>query len=406
VHQKLFAPAKHRAAEQFYHHNGRLLGFEEQALANSRGISNYTAEGFVRRWHQKVFERARYWATRDRNIDVAYGTTFAFLIYLTGLIIVLLGVDGIREQRFGIGHLVSFMLYLGYLTVPTRGLADILFQAFGGLGAVARIQALFQCRPLTQAAAGAPALDLTAGRIELTGLQFGYPGKTSLYHGLDLQIDGGTTVAIVGPSGAGKSTLAYLLDYYYPLSGGSITIDGQDVAQVATDSLRRAITIVSQEPFLLNDSVRANLLMVRPDASDEQIQTACRDSFALEFVEKLPQGLDTEIGSGGVDLSAGQQQRLSLAQAFLRDTPILVMDEATSALDSHSEQQVIQAMQRLRRGRTTLLIAHRYSSIQTADQVIYLNGDGTAAQGSHEALMIEHTGYREAVQWQTQKRDQ
>ncbi len=404
VHQRLFAPHKRRATERFYEFNGRLLGFEEQALAHTRGINHYTAEHQVGALHQGVFEKARYWATRDRNIDVWYGNTFAFLIYVSGLVIVLLGIEGIKEQRFGIGHLVSFMLYLGYLTVPSRGLADILFQSFGALGASARVRELFHAQPLTRDHEGAPPLQIRQGAIECRDLAFAYHDKSMLYAGLDISIAGGETVALVGPSGAGKTTLANLLDRYYEPVRGMILIDGQDIAGVSLASLRRNITIVSQEPFLFNDTIRANLLMVQPEADHARLLACCRDSFAQEFIDKLPQGLDTVIGSGGVELSTGQKQRLSLAQAFLRHTPILIMDEATSALDSHSEQQVIEAMQRLRKGRTTLLIAHRYSSLQSAHRILYFNGDGTVSLGRHEELMHNHAGYQQAVAWQTRKK--
>ena len=142
--------------------------------------------------------------------------------------------------------------------------------------------------------------------------------------------------------------------------------------------------------------------MVKPDASQIQLEEACKNSFAWEFIEKLENGLDTVIGTEGIELSTGQKQRLSLAQAFLRDTPILILDEATSALDSFSEQKVIEAIQHLRQSRTTLIIAHRYSSIKNANRVVYFNGDGTITVGKHDELMQSHGGYREAVEWQTQ----
>ncbi|MGD8939560.1 MAG: ATP-binding cassette domain-containing protein, partial [Gammaproteobacteria bacterium] len=153
-------------------------------------------------------------------------------------------------------------------------------------------------------------------------------------------------------------------------------------------------------------TIKANLVMVKPEATLTQIEEACKNSFAWEFIEKLEKSLDTDIGSGGVELSTGQKQRLSLAQAFLRDTPILILDEATSALDSYSEQKVIEAIQRLRQSRTTLVIAHRYSSIKNADMVVYFNGDGTITVGEHDQLMQSHCGYREAVEWQTQTQTQ
>lgn len=400
IHQRIFAPHKRNAVEKFLQHNGELLSFEEQALANTRGISNYTAEAYLATLHKSAFEKARFWITRDRNIDTYFGTSFSFMIYATGLIIVLLGIDAIQANRISIGQLVSFLLYLGYLTVPTRGIAEILFQSLGSIAAAHRIQHIFQTLPNVSETPNASTLQVAQGQIELNNVCFAYGHNPVIYNNLNLTIHGGETIALVGPSGSGKTTLSNLIARYFEPLQGTISIDGQDLRNVTTPSLRQQITIVSQEPFLLSETIRANLLMVRPEASDSQMLQACKDSFAWEFIEKLTDGLDTVIGAGGVELSTGQKQRLSLTQAFLRDTPILILDEATSALDSHSEQMVIEAIQRLRQSRTTLVIAHRYSSIKNADRVVYFNGDGTITAGSHEELMHSHRGYREAVQWQ------
>lgn len=400
AHQRIFAPYKRTAVEQFLENNGKLLSFEEQALANSRGISNYTAESYLTKLHKLVFEKARYWITRERNIDTYFAVSFTFMIYITGLVIVLLGVEGIQANRFSIGQLVSFLLYLGYLTVPTRGIAEIAFQSMGSIAAAQRIQHIFQAQPIVNEIANVGELHISKGQIKIKNVSFAYGDAPCIYRDLDLNISGGETIALVGPSGSGKTTLSNLIARYFDPQNGTFSIDGQNLRDVALPSLRRHITIVSQEPFLLSDTIRANLLMVKPEATEAQIMEACKNSFAWEFIEKLPNALDTVIGTGGVELSTGQQQRLSLAQAFLRDTPILILDEATSALDSYSEQMVIEAVQRLRQSRTTLIIAHRYSSIKNADRVVYFNGDGTVTTGNHEELMRTHKGYREAVQWQ------
>ena len=153
---------------------------------------------------------------------------------------------------------------------------------------------------------------------------------------------------------------------------------------------------------MFNDTVRENLKLARSDATDEQIIAACKDSYAWEFIEKLDQGLDTLLGSNGINLSVGQCQRLAIAQAFLRDSPILIMDEASSALDSQSEQMIVDALGKLRKNRTTLIIAHRYSSIRSANRVLYFNGDGSVTSGTHEQLLNSHPGYQQAIEWQTE----
>ena len=325
------------------------------------------------------------------------------MIYFTGLVIVLLGIEGIQQNRFGLGHLVSFLLYLGYLTVPSRGMADIIFQSLGSMAAARRIHYIFQTNPrVAESSSTTRELEVKNGQIVIQNLSFAYEEKPYIYNNLNLSILGGETIALVGPSGVGKSTLSALLARYYDPQQGSICIDDQNINAVSLSSLRKNITVVTQEPFLLSETIKANLIMVKPDATQTQLEQACKNSFAWEFIQQLDNGIETVIGSGGVELSTGQKQRLSLAQAFLRDTPILILDEATSALDSYSEQKVIDAIRNLRQSRTTLIIAHRYSSIKNADRVVYFNGDGTISVGKHEELMQAHSGYREAVQWQTQ----
>ena len=181
---------------------------------------------------------------------------------------------------------------------------------------------------------------------------------------------------------------------------GSIYIDGTDIQSVSLASLRSQISIVWQEPLIVNGTIVENLLLASPDATREQMEQACRSAYAWEFIEKLDQGLDTLLGTHGTALSVGQQQRLSIAQAFLRDTPILILDEATSALDSYSEQKLVEAIDTLRSSRTTLVIAHRFSSIRNANRVLYFKGDGQVTLGTHENLLQELPDYRNAVDWQ------
>jgi ABC-type multidrug transport system fused ATPase/permease subunit len=401
LHQRVFAPHKRKATEKFLRYNGKLVGFEEQALGHTKGISNYTAESYIAKLHKKVFELTRYWITREFNINLLFGISFTFMIYFTGLVIVLLGIEGIQENRFGLGHLVSFLLYLGYLTVPSRGMAEIVFQGLGSIAAARRIQFMFHTEPRVTTSAQAQDLNIQRGDIDIDNLSFAYDNESFLYKYVNLDIKNGETVALVGPSGVGKSTLSILLARYYDPQQGCIRIDGQNIKEVTLASLRNNVSIVTQEPFLLSETIKANLIMVKPDATQSQLEAACQNSFAWEFIQKLEHGLDTVIGSGGVELSTGQKQRLSLAQAFLRDSPILILDEATSALDSYSEQKVIEAIQRLRQSRTTLIIAHRYSFIKNADRVVYFNDNGTITVGKHDELIQSHSGYREAVEWQT-----
>jgi len=401
LHQRFFSRRIRAAAERFLHTNGALLAFEEQAIANLRGISANCAEPQVRRRHRVVFDTALRWAVRERGLDVAFGASFMLLMYLVGLFVVLLGVDDVQRGTLPVGLFVSFILYLGYLTVPVRGLADIAFRFAANASAARRILELMEMPPAVADAPKARALHVGAGGIRIDGLWFAYPGGATVLRDAQLTVRGGETVALVGPSGSGKSTLAALLLRFHDPQRGCIRIDGQDLREVSIASLRRAIAVVWQQPFVLDDSIRANLLLARPEASDAELVLACRRSHAWEFIASMPAGLDTPLGAGGVELSGGQQQRLAIAQAFLRDAPILVLDEASSALDSRTERVIVEALDALRANRTTLLIAHRHSSIRGADRVVYFEADGSLTAGRHDELMKTHPAYRDAVEWQT-----
>ena len=401
LHQRFFSERKRKATEGFLKANGKLLAFEEQGLANLRGVSANTAEQQVTAMHENVFAKTFHWAIRERGLEVAFGVSFTVLIYLMGLMIVLFGVDSVRNGAMPVGLLVSFILYLGYLTVPVRGLADIAFQYAGNVPAAQRILELMDAQPMVVDQVDGQKLRVERGQIAIDNVTFAYPGGPNILQHATLTIPAGETIALVGPSGSGKSTLAALLLRFYDPQQGRILIDNQDLREVSIASLRKSVAVVWQEPFVLNDTIQANLLMARPRATEEQLITACQRSHAWEFIEALPDDLHTQLGAGGVELSGGQKQRLAIAQAFLRDAPILILDEASSALDSQSEQIIVQALNALRANRTTLLIAHRYSSIRTADRVVYFEADGSLVMGRHDELVETHVDYRDAVEWQT-----
>ncbi len=405
LQQKVFSSPKRRAAENFFKRNGRLIAFEEQAISNMRGITTNVAEPLISTLHRSTFENVRYWAMRELGLAIGFRITFTFLLYFTCLVVILVGIDGIQEGRFGVGHLVSFILYLGYLNVPARGMADLLFQCVDNLAAAKRILKIFDAQPLVKDKPDAKQLDIKRGGVELKDLHFCYPDGNQIFNNISLSVQPGETIALVGPSGVGKSTLAILLMRFYDPDQGQIFIDGIDVQTYTVNSLRKNISVVWQEPFIINDTIKANLLMVEPGATEQQLITACKHSYAWDFISGLDDGLQTKIGADGVTLSAGQVQRLAIAQAFLRDAAILIFDEATSALDSLSEINVINALDKLKKNKTTFIISHCFSAIKIADRVVYFNGDGTITEGEHADLMQQHAGYKRAVEWQTTEVD-
>jgi subfamily B ATP-binding cassette protein MsbA len=288
------------------------------------------------------------------------------------------------------GAFVAFIGALGLASQSLRQLANLQTVMAEGMVAARRLFAALDVEPEVRERAGAHPLPRGQGTIRFDDVAFAYGGddKPAL-DGVTFEAKAGEIVALVGPSGGGKSTILNLIPRFYDPTAGRVTIDGHDVRDVGLASLRRQIALVTQEPFLFDDTVRANIAYGRPDADEAAIEAAARAAAAHDFIGELPDGYDFAVGEGGARLSGGQRQRIAIARAFLKDAPILLLDEATSALDTASEAQVQAALTRLMAGRTTLMIAHRLSTVRRANRIYVIDQGRVVEAGDHDALLAQ-----------------
>ena len=299
-----------------------------------------------------------------------------------------------------VGKLIAFLTALVMAFQPMRSLASLNASLQEGLAAAQRIFTMIDYRPAIVDSPDSGPLKIEEGAIRYDDVTFSYGDGIPALRGVTIEARPGQKIALVGPSGAGKSTVLNLLPRFHDVSGGTVSIDEQDVRAVTIESLRRSIALVSQETGLFNTSVRDNIAYGDPAADDNAIIEAAKSAAAHDFISELPQGYDTIIGEAGLRLSGGQRQRLSIARAMLRDAPILLLDEATSSLDTQSERLVQEALKRLMVGRTTLVIAHRLSTVIDADRIFVLDGGQVVEQGSHHELLARNGLYAELSRMQ------
>ncbi len=290
------------------------------------------------------------------------------------------------------GALFSFITALMLAYDPARRLARVQVALERSLVNARMIYEILDIEPQQGDAPDAAALDVKKAKIQFSDVSFSYSEDLPVLDGVTFDANAGKTTAIVGASGAGKSTLVALLQRFYDLDGGSIEIDGQNIAGVTKHSLRRSIAFVSQAPYLFEGTIADNIRYGNPDASLEQVKQAARTAQAEEFILQQPQGYDTPVGESGSTMSGGQRQRLSIARALVRDAPILLLDEATSALDNESEKQVQAALDQVMKGRTTIVIAHRLSTVVKADKIVVLEAGKLVEQGTHKQLVSRKNG--------------
>ncbi len=407
-----------------------LTANAEENISGVRVVKSFAREPLqLRRFRHsvsRVFEQAMV-ATR---LEARYNPMIGFLPQLGLAAVLLIGGNSVIHSSLSLGQFTAFYFYLNMLIAPMRSLGVTLGLAQRATASGERIFQVLDREPQLTSPAGAPALPAGNGHVQFRGVSLRYDdndefGATyaheredgsrppaganvsaraggaqharTVLHELDLDVPAGRTVALVGATGSGKTSLVSLISRLYDTSAGEVLIDGADVRSVELRSLRKAIAVVSDDPFLFSATVAENIAYARPEASLEEVELAASRAQAKEFIDRLPEGLQTRVGERGLSLSGGQRQRLAIARALLADPRVLILDDATSSVDSSTERLIKVALDEAMAGRTTFIIAHRLSTIALADEIVVLDHGRVLAHGDHARLLDESTLYREIV---------
>ncbi|MCM2276994.1 MAG: ABC transporter ATP-binding protein/permease [Oligoflexia bacterium] len=369
--------------------NSRLYSTLQESFTGVRVIKMFGLEGYVKR---KFLDRSEQFTKFLLKTAVLEETSHPMVEILTSFIIALVIYFGGRQVLGGqmtAGELQDFIISFGLMMNPLRQMNDVNLRLSQASAACARIFEVMDWKGrLHEPVQPAPLKSFEKG-IRVEDVSFAYPDEPGrkVLDGISFPVRRGQMVALVGASGAGKSSFVSLLPRIFDVTEGRILIDGHDIRELALEDLRRQIAVVNQDVFLFNDTIEENIRCGKLTATDAEIREAARRAHALEFIERLPQGFATVIGDRGQKLSGGERQRLSIARAFLREAPILILDEATSSLDTASERAVQSALDELMKNRTTLVIAHRLSTVRHADQILVLKEGRIVEQGKHDELM-------------------
>jgi ABC-type multidrug transport system fused ATPase/permease subunit len=371
----------------------------EENVSGVRVVKSFAGE-------ERQLERFRHRVGRvfdqsmvSTRLQAFYNPLIGFLPQLGLATILFYGGRQVIDGRLSVGDFAAFYTYLLMLLAPMRTLGISLGMAQRATASGARLFEILDRAPRITSPPGAIALPPGSGRVELRDVTLRYDGSSEpSLRGASLDVEAGSTVALVGATGSGKTSLVQLIPRLYDVAAGAVLVDGVDVRRIAVPSLRRAVAVVDDAPFLFSATVAENIAYARPDAPREEVEAAARGAQAHDFIERLPDGYETRVGERGLTLSGGQRQRVAIARALLANPRILVLDDATSSVDASTEGQIKEALREVMRGRTTFVIAHRLSTIALAERIVVLEDGEIVAEGSHDELLDRSDLYREIVE--------
>ncbi|MBQ1224473.1 MAG: ABC transporter ATP-binding protein [Alistipes sp.] len=382
---------------------GELVSVLDESLGGIKIVKTYTATEYIKEKFHDIntdLSKILLWMARRQQLASPMSE---FLGITAVAIILIFGGSLVMKGSLSAAGFIAFIAAFSQITRPVRAFIDQFASVNQGVAAGERIFALLDGKNEITDAPDAKEFKGFNDKIEFRNVRFSYDESREIIRGVSFEVRKGETVALVGPSGGGKSTLSELMERFYDADAGEILIDGVSIHDYKQDSLRSAMSLVSQETVLFNDTIKSNIMLGRRDATDEEVVEACKVANAHNFIMESPEGYDTNIGDRGTKLSGGQRQRLSIARAVLKNPDILILDEATSALDTESEKLVQDALNKLLKGRTSVVIAHRLSTIQNADKIIVVDEGQIVEQGRHEELIAKGGVYARLIELQSLK---
>lgn len=390
---RIFGKRLRTLAGQVQDQLARAMVVLEEVISSIKVVKSYNREAYEKQRFEECIETAFDAEVKKVKVSAFFGPFVLFLTFLVSALLVWYGGRQVMSGATTPGELAAFFLYAIIIAGPIGTFVRLYTQSQEALGAIRRVYEILDTKPLIRDPENPVIFDQVEGAIEFDHVSFGYRKDVPVLKDVSLQVRPGEQVALVGPSGAGKSTVVQLVHRFFDVDAGTIRVDGHDIREIALKTFLNHVALVPQETLLFGGTIRENIMYGKLDATDEELDRAARFANAYDFIENLDKGYDTVVGEKGVKLSGGERQRIAIARALLKDPKILILDEATSSLDNQSEMLIQDALDHLMRGRTTLIIAHRLSTVHNADRIIVLDKGRVVETGNHKELMASEGLY-------------